>query len=209
MRVRCKPGLLVVSAESAPDCKDLDRFAAPAEDHVFLLIRSGPDGFVLRDLGPRAAACREPINIASDISDEELRLIGNFAATPFTLDGRSYASVEGFWQSLKFPDPADRERVAALAGAAAKCAGDEAPAPDPFVYKGRPIRVGRPGHWQLMRRACEAKFTQHPAARDALLSTGDRPLTHRLRRDSQTIPGVVMADIWMAIRAKLRRSISV
>jgi hypothetical protein len=55
-----------------------------------------------------------------------------------------------------------------------------------------------------MRAACHAKFTQNDRARRALLSTGDRPLTHRMKRDSETIPGVVMADVWMRIRARLR-----
>ena len=42
------------------------------------------------------------------------------------------------------------------------------------------------------------------AAREALLSTGTRPLMHRMRRDSKTIPGVIMADIWMRLRERLR-----
>ena len=40
-----------------------------------------------------------------------------------------------------------------------------------------------------------AKFEQSEAAQTALLSTGMRPLVHQMRRDSRTIPGVVMADI--------------
>ena len=54
-----------------------------------------------------------------------------------------------------------------------------------------------------MRRACEAKFAQHEGARTALLNTGERWLTHRTRKDSRTIPGAIMADIWMRIRARL------
>ena len=37
----------------------------------------------------------------------------------------------------------------------------------------------------------------------ALLGTGDRPLRHRMRKDSRTIPGVIMAEIWMRLRAEL------
>ncbi|HEV8714964.1 MAG TPA: hypothetical protein VGX03_19310 [Candidatus Binatia bacterium] len=65
------------------------------------------------------------------------------------------------------------------------------------------MRVGTYEHWALMREACWAKFTQHEEAQRALLSTGTRPLTHRTRRDSRTIPGVIMTDIWMRIRARL------
>ena len=36
----------------------------------------------------------------------ELGVFSNFGATPFVLDGKSFASVEGLWQSLKYPDPA-------------------------------------------------------------------------------------------------------
>ena len=62
----------------------------------------------------------EPINVISDSSDPAVRPIGNFAATPFDLDGHRYASVESFWQGLKFPDAADRARLAALDGARAR-----------------------------------------------------------------------------------------
>src|SRR5882762_9485151 len=38
----------------------------------------------------------------------ELGILSNFAATPFTLHGKRYASVEGFWQMMLFPEgPAD------------------------------------------------------------------------------------------------------
>ncbi len=66
--------------------------------------------------------------------------------------------------------------------------------------------MGTAEHWDLMRRACWAKFTQCEAARTALLSTRERPLTHKMRRDSRSIPGIVMAEIWMQIRNGIRSS---
>src|SRR5215831_2287245 len=33
----------------------------------------------------------------------ELGLLSNFAATPFEFHGKRYASLEGFWQMMKFP----------------------------------------------------------------------------------------------------------
>jgi len=57
-----------------------------------------------------------------------------------------------------------------------------------------------------MERACRVKFEHNADASAALLSTGDRPLTHIVRRDSKTIPGVIMAQIWMRIRKDLRRA---
>jgi hypothetical protein len=55
-----------------------------------------------------------------------------------------------------------------------------------------------------MERACAAKFEQHGPARGALLATGQRPLTHKVRPDSRMIPGVILADIWMRLRDRLR-----
>ena len=42
----------------------------------------------------------------------------------------------------------------------------------------------------------------------ALLGTGERPLVHVTRRDSRTIPGIVMADIWMKVRRGLVKRIA-
>jgi len=58
----------------------------------------------------------------------------------------------------------------------------------------------------MMERACWAKFSQNEDARAALLATSPRPLTHVMRRDSMTIPGAIMAEIWMRLRARLRRA---
>jgi hypothetical protein len=172
-------------------------------DHVFCLQSKDGMNSLLRDLGPRPEACREPINVVSTAKDEVIRLISNLAHTPFELHGRTYASVEGFWQGLKFPGEADRQRIAPLHGTEAKRAGEGAPEADIFEYQGQMVRVGTYEHWSLMHQACWAKFSQHGEARRALLSTGARPLVHRVRRGSRTIPGAVMAEIWMKVRARL------
>ena len=75
---------------------------------------------------------------------------------------------------------------------------------EPEQLAGQEIAVGTWAHWQLMEQACRAKFSQNEEARAALLATGWRPLVHVVRRDSKAIPGVIMADIWMRIRAELR-----
>ena len=70
----------------------------------------------------------------------ELGLLSNFAATPFTFHGQRYASLEGFWQMMKYPEgprrPArhfpglrwafTRQQVAQLTGFEAKRAGRSA-----------------------------------------------------------------------------------
>ncbi len=203
MRVLLKPGLVVLVAERDDEAAEIAQWLYRHPDHVLRVQGQGARALRFHDLGPRAEACREPLNVSSRATDPAVRLISNFAHTPFELDGATYASVEAFWQGLKFPDETDRRRIAALHGAEAKRAGDEAPAAESFEHGGVVHRVGGREHWALMERACRAKFTQHPAACDALLGTGTRPLTHRMRRDSRSIPGVIMAEIWMKVRARL------
>jgi predicted NAD-dependent protein-ADP-ribosyltransferase YbiA (DUF1768 family) len=203
MKVRLKPNLLIVTGETPEEIRELAEWAGQHDDDAFRLMFQDPQTFRMTGLGPQKDACREPINVVSTSADPDIRLISNFAATAFELDGRSYASVEGFWQGLKFVDEAKRREIAEFAGAEAKRAGDDAPKSETLVYEGRTIRLGSPEHWELMSRACWAKFCQHDDAKRALLATGERPLSHKVRRDSRTIPGVIMADIWMRVRRGL------
>jgi hypothetical protein len=41
----------------------------------------------------------------------ELGLLSNFAATPFTFRGKRYASLEGFWQMMLYPEGPDDARA--------------------------------------------------------------------------------------------------
>jgi predicted NAD-dependent protein-ADP-ribosyltransferase YbiA (DUF1768 family) len=205
MRVRLQKDLLVVSPEET-ELETLGDWLRTHGGQVFRLENAG-DAAIFHALGPEDEACRKPINISSR-SPMPLQLASNFAHTPFVLDDRRYASVEGFWQGLKFPQAADRLRLASLYGDEARDSGLLAPAGDAFDYAGRLIRIGTFEHWRLMERACLAKFEQNPAAREALLSTGHRPITHRVEPDSRNIPGVIMAEIWMRIRDHFHNRVS-
>ncbi|MGE3935458.1 MAG: NADAR family protein [Rhodospirillaceae bacterium] len=191
-------GLAAETAEEAAACAAL----ADRSGHVFRLSAGSGRGVALADLGPEAEACRAPVNITRSV-ESTFAAISNLARTPFEIDGETYASVEAFWQAIKFPDPARRKAIARLHGPEAKDAGRAAGRPAVIDYGGRSVAVGGPDHWALMEAACRAKFTQHAGARAALLATGRRPLTHRVRQDSRTIPGAIMAEIWMRIRAEL------
>jgi len=204
MPVRLRKDIAVVSPEESGSEGLADWLRAHA-GQVFRLRDVGGSA-VFHAIGPEDEACRKPINVTSR-SPMPLKLVSNFAHTPFVLDDREYASIEGFWQGLKFPSAADRLRLASLYGSEAKDAGFYAPASDTFDYGGRLTRTGTFDHWQLMERACIAKFEQNPAAREALLSTGERPLTHQMKRDSRSIPGAIMAEIWTRIRGLIRKSI--
>jgi predicted NAD-dependent protein-ADP-ribosyltransferase YbiA (DUF1768 family) len=158
---------------------------------------------VLEDLGPREEACREPINITQN-ADKRYVAISNLFPARFILDGEIYGSIEGFWQSLKCDSPQRRREVAELSGVKAKKAAGKSAHSATFEYKGETIATGTHAHWALMERACTAKFEQDSRARRALLATGNRPLTHIVRGDSRTIPGVIMAAIWMRIRKRIQ-----
>src|SRR5438876_10361071 len=41
----------------------------------------------------------------------ELGLLSNFAPTPFVFHGKKYASLEGFWQMMKYPEGPDDSRA--------------------------------------------------------------------------------------------------
>ncbi len=205
MRVVLKAGILSVSVETDEERQTFALWREATLGHVFAFESSSTKGGSFHDLGPREDACREPINIVSDMDEARWRPIGNLALTPFALRGRAYASVEGFWQGLKFRGEADRERVAALWGRAAKAAANGRPAPARFTFDRADYVTGSAEHRGLMLEACQAKFAQSLEARSALLATGDRPLTHHVRRDSATIPGAVLAEFWMRIRRTLQQ----
>src|SRR5215471_3340377 len=43
----------------------------------------------------------------------ELGILSNFAATPFVVRGKRYASVEGFWQMMLYPEGPEDSRAGA------------------------------------------------------------------------------------------------
>ena len=126
----------------------------------------------------------------------ELGLLSNFADTPFTFRGKSYASLEGFWQMMKYPQgPNDarakfpglqwkytREQVAQLTSFEAKTAGTLADENMKkmgitwvtFEGKQMEYRPAKPGeHYRLIVAATREKVRQNPEVRKVLLATGD------------------------------------
>lgn len=207
MKVILKDALIVLIPETADETSDLARWKAAHSDHVLLARpdrEPGEQSLELHDLGERLDACREPINVVSNSTNPIARTISNLAETPFELDGRRYRSVESFWQGLKFPLEADRLRIADCEGPRALSEGSRQGYGKTMIYEGAEIAIGTWEHWQLMERACRAKFEQNAEARAALLATGERPLVHIVRRDSRSIPGVIMGQIWMRIRRRMK-----
>ena len=158
----------------------------------------------------------------------ELGLLSNFAPTPFVFHGRRYASLEGFWQMMLYPegegDPRaraggvtwkyTREQVAGMVSFEAKAAGTLAEENmarigiDWVSFEGRrfPYRPEQPGeHYTLIVAAMKEKVRQNPEVQKVLLATGDLIL----RPDHHEEPGARAAwrycDILMAIRSELNK----
>src|SRR5262245_20802785 len=157
----------------------------------------------------------------------ELGLLSNFAATPFTFRGQRYASLEGLWQMMLYPEGADDERarlpglqwkhtraqVAQMASFEAKTAGTLAEdnmktmGIDWVTFEGRRIeyRPQKPGeHYRLIVAATHEKVNQNPEVRKVLLATGDLVL----RPDHHQEPNAPAAwryfEILTTIRSELQ-----
>lgn len=126
----------------------------------------------------------------------ELGLLSNFAATPFVFHGKHYASLEGFWQMMLYPenggDPRakfpgvewkyTREQVAEMTSFEAKSAGTLAEENMNrmgikwVTFEGKQIeyRSMEPGdHYRLIVDATLEKVRQNPEVKKVLLATGD------------------------------------
>jgi predicted NAD-dependent protein-ADP-ribosyltransferase YbiA (DUF1768 family) len=156
----------------------------------------------------------------------ELGIFSNFAATRFELDGQSYASVEGFWQMLKYPEgPHDeraqfpgiewkysRDQLASMTAFEAKAAGDLASVNMKKMginwvsYRGQRMeyRVGTKGpHYDLIRRAMAAKLEQNDAVGRLLRQTGDLKLMPDHAQGDNPPPAWRYYEIWMDMRKEL------
>jgi N-glycosidase YbiA len=107
---------------------------------------------------------------------EEFGAFSNFSPHPVRLKGRVWPTTEHYFQGQKFPDSEHEEEIRLT--------------PSPMIAarlgrsRSKPLRAD----WDavkkdIMREALQAKFTQHPALRELLLSTGDRLLIEHTKND--------------------------
>ena len=157
----------------------------------------------------------------------ELGLLSNFAATPFDYRGRRYASLEGLWQSMKYPEgpddpratypgltwPHSREEVMAMVAFEAKTAGDQAERNmramdiDWVSFEGERLRYrgsDQARHYEIIEAATRAKVRQNPTVREVLLATGDLILRPDHVTEENAPPAWRYYDIYMKIRGALR-----
>jgi len=153
----------------------------------------------------------------------ELGLLSNFAPTPFTYRGRRYASLEGFWQMMLYPEDGDdprakfpglewkltRVQVANMTSFEAKNAGTLAEENMKklgigwVTFEGKRIdyRPSTPGeHYRLIVEATREKVRQNPEVARVLLATGDLIL----RPDHVQEPNAPAAWRYFEILAQIR-----
>lgn len=159
----------------------------------------------------------------------ELGVLSNFAATPFTLHGKRYASVEGFWQMMLYPEgpddpraqfpglvwPHTREQVAQMVAFEAKAAGSAAQANmkkmgvDWVTFEGKRMPYRSPvrgDHYRLILEAMRAKLEQNPEVKKVLLSTGDLTLRPDHHAEGNSPAEWLYFQIWMEMRAEIQKA---
>ncbi len=159
----------------------------------------------------------------------ELGIFSNLSPAPFDLDGQHYASLEGLWQSLKYPENAEdprnqnpevhweytRQEVTQLTMFEAKKAGDKANENMRklgiawVTYQGQrfePKASGAQTHYNLIYRASVAKVEQNPAIKALLIKTGNLKLLPDHKQDPHETPAYKYFDIYMKIREGLSDS---
>ncbi len=158
----------------------------------------------------------------------ELGLLSNFAPTPFTFHGKKYASLEGFWQMMKYPeDTSDlratfpglewkltREQVAQLTAFDAKHAGSAADANMKkmgitwVTFEGKrlePRSTTSDEHYELIVEATRAKVAQNPEVQKVLLATGDLVLKPDHHQEPDAAPAWRYYEILTSIRSDLQK----
>jgi len=158
----------------------------------------------------------------------ELGLLSNFAAAPFTFRGKHYASLEGFWQMMKYPETEDdprarfaglrwtqtREQVAQMTAFEAKRAGDlgsdnmKSMRITWVTFEGKRIeyRPEVPGeHYRLIVAATREKVRQNTEVQRVLIATGDLVLKPDHHQEPNAPAAWRYYEILMQIRTELRK----
>ena len=153
----------------------------------------------------------------------ELGILSNFAATAFVLDEVNYASVEGFWQMMKFPEdnedprsalayPYSREQVSAMTAFTAKDAGKIGEMKmkelgiDWVTYQGTRMTycsIEKGQHFELIKKAMIEKVNQNPEVKRILMMTGDLILRPDHHAEGCQAPEWKYYELWMEIRSKI------
>lgn len=110
-------------------------------------------------------------------TQDEYGEFSNFAAFPFTLDGKRWPTSEHYFQAQKFKDQAHSEKIR------------KAKSPMIAARLGRSRKVKIRRDWEsakinIMRRAVRAKFETHEDLQSLLVSTGEEKIIEDAQGDA-------------------------
>jgi predicted NAD-dependent protein-ADP-ribosyltransferase YbiA (DUF1768 family) len=158
----------------------------------------------------------------------ELGILSNFAPTPFTLYGKRYASVEGFWQMMLYAEgPNDprakfpgiqlahtRDEVGQMTAFDAKNAGElgeqnmKKMGIDWVTLDGKRTKcwsMEKGEHYRIIVEAMSAKLEQNPKVKEILLSTGNLILLPDHYQEKNPPAEWQYFQLWMDFRSQLQR----
>lgn len=154
----------------------------------------------------------------------ELGIFSNFGRAPFIFENEHYASIEGLWQMMKYPEPKEprdprnqwkypytRDEVKLMDGFKAKEAGDLADKINKdhglhwISYKGNRFnhkdhQKGSNYHYDLIYRATQEKINQNPKVKKLLLKTKGLSLLPDHHQEKTDPPAWRYYKILMKIR---------
>ena len=136
------------------------------------------------------------------VSDEH-GYLSNFAGYSIRLNGKTWPTSEHYFQAQKFRE-ADHQETIRQAGS-----------PMIAARLGRSRKMPLRRDWEavkvaIMRKAVQAKFTQHAQLRELLLATGDAKIVEHTERDDYWGDGGdgsgknMLGQILMQVRVELR-----
>lgn len=155
----------------------------------------------------------------------ELGMFSNFYAAKFVYQNQTFASMEGFWQSMKYPEnatdprnsdlvtwPYTRDQVAMMVDREAKKAGDlanknmEKLGINWITYRGEKIDYkgkDQKRHYELVFAATYEKIQQNEDIKQLLLKTGNLKLMADHHQKPDSPPAYDYPAIAMKIRSQL------
>ncbi|MFN7903783.1 MAG: NADAR family protein [Pseudobdellovibrionaceae bacterium] len=214
----------IVSIWSCAHSQSISGHQYPQEWWQFIDPKTAPAWEIL----PQSVSAKENKVILS--KRNELGILSNFADTPFLFRGQRYQSVEGLWQSMKYPEgnsdpriqpgilwPFSRSEVMLQAGFIAKDSGKIANENmkklgikwisfegEKFDYNS--TDVGKQKHYELIFAAMSEKMNQNEQVKTILLKTQNLILLADHDQGPNAAPAYLYANIWMKIRDQLQQN---
>jgi predicted NAD-dependent protein-ADP-ribosyltransferase YbiA (DUF1768 family) len=150
-------------------------------------------------------------NIAWNSKNPIESWLSNLSYDPFTFNWVHYASIEAFWQSLKFSQWSEEwQECILLHWLKAKKYWDKVERREKFIYNWKEYIVWSLEHQNLMKEALREQLRQKPNKLKLLLDTWNTKLIHQpLKKDwtpypdSTNIPWEVFSKFLTELREEL------